>query len=334
MKEALVWKRLDNDKVQCELCPHLCKISSGKRGTCGVRENQKGKLVTLIYGLATSVTPDPIEKKPLFHFHPGTYVLSFGTVGCNLKCLHCQNYGISQAKLEAMRFKRLKVEEVIDIAKRYKCDGVAWTYNEPTIWYEFTYDASVLAKKEGLYTCYVTNGFIESEPLKKIAPYLDAMNIDVKSFANDFYKKTCKAKLEPVLETCYLARKLGIFIELTYLIIPQSNDHESELTDFCQWVVQNLGEDTPVHFSRFHPDYKMQDAIATPISTLEGAYEIAKSAGLNFVYIGNVPHGDYENTYCPNCGELLIERIGFSTKQHHIKSGMCPKCNLKLPLGD
>jgi pyruvate formate lyase activating enzyme len=334
MTEAMFWRKLDNGKVVCELCPHLCKISLGKCGICEVRENKKGTLHSLIYGLATSVTPDPIEKKPLFHFHPGTYVLSFGTVGCNLKCMHCQNFAISQAKIEAMRFKRLKVEDVVDIARRYKCDGIAWTYNEPTIWYEFTYDASVLAKKEGLYTCYVTNGFIESEPLKKINPYLDAMNIDVKSFTNDFYKKTCKAKLKPVLDTCKLAKELGIFIELTYLIIPQNNDLESEITEFCSWVVENLGEDTPVHFSRFHPDYKMRDAIATPISTLEKAHAIAKSTGLRYVYIGNVPHGDYENTYCPNCNELLIERIGFSTKQHHIKKGLCPKCDLRLPLVD
>ena len=161
MKEAMFWEKLDDQKVQCTLCPHICKISKGKRGICGVRENQNGKLMTLIYGLATSATPDPIEKKPLFHFYPGTYALSFGTVGCNLTCQHCQNYGISQTKFEGTRFQRLKVEDVVKTARRYKCDGVAWTYNEPTIWFEFTYDASIKAKKEGLYTCYVTNGFIE-----------------------------------------------------------------------------------------------------------------------------------------------------------------------------
>lgn len=332
MKEAMFWKKLTNDKVECELCPHRCKISKGKRGICGVRENQKGKLNTLIYGLATSVTPDPIEKKPLYHFYPGTYALSFGTVGCNLKCQHCQNYAISQAKFESMRFKRLRVDDVVNSAKRYKCQGIAWTYNEPTIWYEFTYDASKVAKKLGFYTCYVTNGFIEAAPLKEISPYLDAMNIDVKSFSNDFYKKTCKAKLEPVLETCKLAKELDIFIELTYLIIPGENDTESEITDYCNWIVENLGEKTPIHFSRFHPDYKMRDSIATPISTLENAYKIAQQSGLKYVYLGNVPHGDYENTYCPKCNELLIERVGFSTRAHHVKEGNCPKCGTQTPI--
>jgi pyruvate formate lyase activating enzyme len=331
MKEAMFWRKEDK-KIECILCPHRCKISDGKRGICGVRESRDGKLNSMIYGLATSVTPDPIEKKPLYHFYPGTYVLSFGTVGCNFKCLHCQNYGISQGKIESMRFQKLKVDEVVTIAKRYKCDGVAWTYNEPTIWYEFTYDASVIAKKEGLYTCYVTNGFIEKEPLEKISPYLDAMNIDVKSFSEDFYKKICKAKLQPVLDTCVLAKELDIFVELTYLIIPGQNDSEEEIKKYCKWVVDSLGENTPIHFSRFHPDYKMLDSVATPMSTLHRAYDIAKEIGIRFVYLGNVPHGEYENTFCPGCGEVLIERIGFSTRSHYAKDGKCPKCGLALPL--
>jgi pyruvate formate lyase activating enzyme len=331
MKEAMFWRKQDG-KVECMLCPHRCKISQGKRGICGVRENQKGILNTLIYGMATSITPDPIEKKPLFHFFPGTYALSFGTVGCNFKCLHCQNYNISQAKIESMRFQKVKVEDVVKIANRYKCQGISWTYNEPSIWYEFTYDGSIAAKKEGLYTCYVTNGFIEAEPLKKISPYLDAMNIDVKSFTDDFYKKTCKAKLKPVLDTCILAKELDIYIELTNLIIPGMNDSEEEIRRFCNWVVDSLGENTPIHFSRFHPDYKMTDSIATPISTLTRAYEIAKDEGIRYIYLGNVPHGDYENTYCSDCGELLIERIGFSTRNHFAKDGKCPKCNSAIPL--
>ena len=331
MREAMFWKKR-GEKIECTLCPHRCKISEGKRGICGVRENQDGKLNTLIYGLATSVTPDPIEKKPLFHFFPGTYVLSFGTVGCNFKCQHCQNFGISQAKIEGMRLQKLKMEDVIKTARRYKCDGIAWTYNEPTIWFEFTYDASVIAKKEGLYTCYVTNGFIEKEPLEMISPYLDAMNIDVKAFSDDFYKKICKGKLQPVLNTCKLAKELGILVELTYLIIPGQNDSESEIKEYCNWVVDFLGKDTPVHFSRFHPDYKMVDITATPMSTLNRGYEIAKEAGLRYVYLGNVPHGDYENTYCPNCGELLIERIGFSTRSHYAKDGKCPKCGSVIPV--
>jgi pyruvate formate lyase activating enzyme len=332
MKEAMFWKKLANNKVECHLCPHKCKVSDGKRGICGVRENIDGVLNTMIYGLATSVTPDPIEKKPLFHFHPGTYVLSFGTVGCNFKCQHCQNYSISQVDFEGMRFQKTKVEDITDIAKRYKCDGIAWTYNEPSIWYEFTYDGSVRAKKAGLYTCYVTNGFIEKEPLVKIAPFLDAMNIDVKSYNNDFYKKICKGKLQPVLDTCALAKELGIFVEVTYLIIPGHNDDEAEIRGFCKWIVDNLGEQTPVHFSRFHPDYKMLDSIATPMSTLDNAFEMAMETGIKYVYLGNVSHGEYENTFCPGCGELLIERIGFSTRSHFAKNGKCPKCGTAVPL--
>ena len=332
MKEAMFWRKLKDDKVECELCPHRCKISKGKRGICGVRENQKGKLYTLIYGLATSITPDPIEKKPLYHFHPGTYALSYGTVGCNLKCQHCQNFGISQAKIESMHLKKVRVDDVVNNARRLKCQGIAWTYNEPTIWYEFTYDASKIAKKMGLYTCYVTNGFIEPEPLEKINPYLDAMNIDVKSFSEDFYKRTCKAKLEPVLRTCELAKKLRIHIELTYLIIPGQNDSEKEISKFCSWIADSLDTKTPVHFSRFHPDYNMRDSIATPMSTLGKAYEIAQKEGLEYIYLGNVPHGDYENTVCPSCSELLIERIGFSTRQYLLKDGKCPKCGAIMPI--
>ncbi len=332
MKEAMFWEKLDNNKVQCLLCPHRCAISEGKRGICGVRENQHGKLQSLVYGMATSVTPDPIEKKPLYHFYPGTSALSFGTIGCNLKCQHCQNYSISQAKYDNMRLRKLSAQDVVDLTKKHKCEGVAWTYNEPTIWYEFTYDGSILAKKEGLYTCYVTNGFIEEEPLRKISPYLDAMNIDVKSFSKEFYKNICKAKLDPVKNTCILAKELGILIELTYLVIPSKNDGSEEIRNYCKWVVENLGEATPIHFSRFHPDYKMHDQKPTPMATLKRAYEIAEEEGIKYIYLGNVPHGDYENTYCPECKETLIERIGFSTSRHYAKDGKCPKCGHAIPL--
>ncbi|MEW6070463.1 MAG: AmmeMemoRadiSam system radical SAM enzyme, partial [Candidatus Thermoplasmatota archaeon] len=212
MKEALFWEKKSDNKVQCLLCPHKCSISEGKRGICGVRENKDGKLYSLIYGLASSVCPDPIEKKPLYHFYPATSVLSFGTVGCNFKCRHCQNWSISQATPESYGFGLEKItgEEILRLAKRYDCKGVAWTYNEPAIWYEFTYDCSKLAKQNGLYTVYVTNGYINEEPLRELSKYLDAMNIDTKAFKEDFYKDICSAKLEPVLRTCELAKELGI----------------------------------------------------------------------------------------------------------------------------
>ncbi|MDI6708762.1 MAG: AmmeMemoRadiSam system radical SAM enzyme [Candidatus Thermoplasmatota archaeon] len=330
MKEALFWEK-KNDKIQCLLCPHKCVIGNGKRGICGVRENKDGILYSLIYGLASSICPDPIEKKPLYHFYPGSAVLSFGTVGCNFKCKHCQNWGISQATPESyFALEKITGEEILKLAKKYDCQGVAWTYNEPAIWYEFTYDCSKLAKEHGLYTIYVTNGYINEEPLRKISKYLDAMNIDVKAFKEDFYKEICSAKLEPVLRTCELAKELGIYIELTYLIIPNYNDPTEEIETFCKWVNERIGKDTAVHFSRFYPHYKMDSLPPTPISTLLRAYQLG-SKYLDFLYLGNVPHGNYENTYCPNCKELLIERFGFSAEMINLKNSKCSKCDTKIP---
>ena len=252
-KQAKFWKKIDNKKVQCNLCSHKCKINIDKTGICGVRKNENNSLYSTIYGTCSSIAADPIEKKPLYHFHPGTNLLSLGTIGCNFKCLHCQNYSISTADENYSPLRDLSPEETVEIAKQNNCSGIAYTYNEPTIWHEFTYDSARLAKKAGLYTCYVTNGFITSEPLKELSDVLDAMNIDVKAFTDDFYKKVCKARLEPVLETCELAKKLGIHIELTYLVIPGYNDSIDEIKDFCNWILKKLNKKTPVHFSRFHP---------------------------------------------------------------------------------
>lgn len=329
MKEARHWENR-NDKIQCKLCHHNCLIGLEKRGVCGVRENRDRKLYSLIYGLASSVHPDPIEKKPLYHFHPGSNVLSFGTVGCNFKCAHCQNYTISQSDLDDGYLRHLELEEIISKAERFNCQGISWTYNEPTIWYEFTYDGCKTAKENGLYTCYVTNGYIMEEPLREISKYLDAMNIDVKAFRNEFYLKICKAELEPVLETAKLAREFGIFIELTYLIIPRHNDSDDEIRGFCKWVVKELGEEVPCHFSRFHPDYRMMGVPPTPMETMMKAYEIGKGSGLRYVYLGNVPHGNYENTYCPNCNALLIERFGYSTRVY-LRGDRC-QCGQNIPL--
>ena len=329
MKEAMFWKK-EEDKIRCRLCSHNCIIPQGKRGICGVRENRNGKLQSLIYGLASSVIPDPIEKKPLYHFQPGTNALSFGTIGCNFRCPYCQNYTISQAGIEDAHLQHVKLEDIVNLAKKYRCKGVAWTYNEPTIWYEFTLDGSKIAKRNGLYSVYVTNGFISEEPLKEISPYLDAMNIDVKAFNENFYKKIVKARLRPVLDTCILAKELGIHIELTYLIIPSYNDDKEEIKKYCQWVVNELGDETPCHFSRFHPHYKMIDVPSTPLSTLEKAYQTAIDEGLKYVYLGNVPNTNKENTYCPECGKLLIERNGFSTSSLRIKDGKCSYCGEEI----
>jgi pyruvate formate lyase activating enzyme len=329
-KEAKFWEKLTDKKVQCRLCPHNCKINDGKTGICNVRKNERGKLYTLIYGSCSSMAADPIEKKPLYHFYPGTTAFSLGTVGCNFKCEHCQNYTIATATPDQLFIKDVMPEEAVSLAKRHGCRGIAWTYNEPTIWHEYSYDSMVLTKKHGLYTVYVTNGYINEEPLKELSRYLDAMNIDVKAFTEDFYKRICKAKLEPVLQTCELAKELGIHIELTYLVIPGYNDSIDEIKKFCSWVVEKLGEDTPVHFSRFHPDNRMLDISMTPMHTLQKIFDVARESGILYPYLGNVPHGDYENTYCPNCGNLCIERHGYSIDVSGLKDGKCLKCNYSI----
>lgn len=326
---AKYWEKLDDKKVRCTLCPHRCIISEGQMGVCGVRKNIDGKLYTQIYGRVSSIAPDPIEKKPLFHFYPGSTVLSFGSVGCNMRCLHCQNWEISQLKPEKFPFLREITPETVErLAMDY--DGIAWTYNEPTIWHEFTVDASKLVKKHGKYVVYVTNGYINEEPLRELAQYLDAMNIDVKAFSDDFYRKISGARLEPVLKTVELAHSLGIHIELTYLIIPSKNDSDDELRRFTEWVA-HISADIPVHFSRFFPMYRMQNMPPTPVKTLVKAYKIAKEAGLEFVYLGNTWDPKYESTYCPSCGALLIDRRYYSTRLVNLgNDGHCKKCGRKV----
>ncbi len=331
-REARHWKLLKNKLVQCQLCAHQCTIKDGKRGLCGVRENTKGALSTLIYGSYSSMAVDPIEKKPLYHFHPGTNVFSLGTVGCNFQCLHCQNYTISRGTPETIPLQEGTSQHMVALAQTHGCKGIAWTYNEPTIWHEFTLDTSKIAHQAGLYTVYVTNGYITKEPLKELSPYLDAMNVDIKAFHEEFYKTICNARLAPVLETCKRAKKLGIHLELTYLVIPTHNDSIDEITSFCHWVVETLGADTPVHFSRFHPDYHLTDVPPTPLDTLTRIYDIAKNEGIQFPYLGNVPHGTYEHTICPHCGATCIERYGFTTKLTGVKNGACRSCGTQLSL--
>lgn len=320
-----------NGKVRCNLCSYRCVIKDGKRGLCDVREVREGKLCTLNYGKASSVSPDPIEKKPLYHFHPGSTVFSLGTVGCNFRCIHCQNFSISQASLdESMGFLRdYSPEKTIELAKDFESDGIAWTYNEPTIWFEFTFDTSVLAKDKGLYTVYVTNGYMTEEALDTISPYLDAMNVDVKAFNEKFYKEVAKAKMQPVLDTVERAVKRGIHVELTYLVIPGKNDSSEEIGDFVDWA-SGIDKNIPVHFSRFHPDYKLTEIDSTPISTLENARKIGLEK-LRYVYTGNVEGHEGDDTFCYSCGEMLIKRWGFAVKDIGLThDNKCPKCSAKI----
>jgi pyruvate formate lyase activating enzyme len=333
MKEALLWEKKGKGRVKCVLCYRRCVIAEGKRGFCGVRENRDGRLYTLNYGLASSIAVDPVEKKPLFHFYPGSLVFSLGTVSCNFRCLHCQNYSISQTPIEEARGTLIEYspEEAVKRAKREGCQGMAWTYNEPTIWFEYTLDSAKLAKEEGLYTVYVTNGSFTREALELISPYLDAVNIDVKAFREDFYREVAKARLAPVLERVEDCVREKMHVELTYLMIPGKNDDMEQVESFVDWVA-GLSKDIPVHFTRFHPDYLMLDVPMTPLKTLEQARNIGLQK-LHYVYTGNVPGHEGENTYCYSCGELLLRRHGFSVQIAGLTDdNRCRKCGAEIAI--
>lgn len=334
IKEAMLYDKLDADKVQCRVCSHRCTIADGKRGFCRVRENRGGILYTLIYNTVSSEAVDPIEKKPLFHFYPGTLAYSLGTIGCNFRCKHCQNWTISQIGIDKASTVEMTPEEAVQRALSVGARTIAWTYNEPTIWYEYTYDCAKLAKEEGLATAYITNGYITAEALEKISPYLDAFRVDIKAFTEDFYRDVTSAKLAPVLESAKLARKLGMHVEVVNLLIPTKNDSSQEIRDMVKWIYENLGADTPLHFTRFYPQYHMSEIDPTPIQKLEEAHKIATEEGMRFVYLGNVPTGHgYENTYCPKCGKLLIKRSAFSVLEYYITpKGACPKCGENIPV--
>jgi pyruvate formate lyase activating enzyme len=324
--ESYLYERL-NGEVRCKTCWHRCKLRNDKWGICRVRKNENGVLTVHNYGLVTSIAVDPIEKKPLHNFKPGTRVLSFGSVSCNFRCSHCQNYEIAFADLSYSYLRELAPEEVLEFCRERGADGVAWTYNEPAISHEFALDSSRLAKREGYFIVYVTNGYMTPEAVDQF-DVLDAANVDIKAFSQPFYKKICKAKLDHVLETVEYMHKKGIFLELTYLIIPGENDSRNEIKEFTEWVV-SVDKRIPIHFSRFHPDFQMLDKPATPVETIDMAIEIAKNTGVEYVYAGNVWGHRHENTYCPNCGELLIKRDGFYVLKVNLDDAKCPNCGYK-----
>jgi pyruvate formate lyase activating enzyme len=333
IREAMFYEKLGDNKVHCNLCAHSCRIASGKRGFCGVRENRGGALYTLIYGTVSSEAVDPIEKKPLYHFYPGSYVYSVGSIGCNFRCKHCQNWSISQASLEDSYTMEILPEELVERALLSRSRSIAWTYNEPTIWHEYTYECAKLAKCAGLATVYVTNGYMTPEALRHIAPYLDAANIDIKAFNEKFYHDVPSAKLGPVLEASALAKELGIHVEITTLIIPGVNDSLEELRELSKWMYKNMGPETPLHFTRFHPQYQMQNLSPTPVKTMQEACKIATEEGMKYVYMGNVPGSDRNNTFCPNCGKMLISRGIFEIERYDITpEKTCPKCGESIPI--
>ena len=302
-------------------------------GACRARKNEDGKLYSLVYGSLVSMAVDPIEKKPLYHFWPGSGVLSIAAPGCNFSCLHCQNWSISQTDVAQVETEDVAPDELIRIAKRADAQGISHTYTEPTIWTEYAIDVGKLAKREGLYNTYVSNGYITVAALEELSPYLDAANVDVKAFSDDFYRRICGVPgITPVLQTCEWMVEHGIHLEVTYLVIPRENDSEKEIGEFCDWVVEKLGPDVPVHFSRFYPHYKLTDREATPVRSLERAAQLAKEKGAKFVYIGNVPGHEFDNTYCPKCGKLLIERYGFVIQRYELRNKKCPNCGERIPI--
>ena len=333
LKEAMFYEKLEDKLVNCNLCSHRCrKIADSKRGICGVRENRGGKLYSLVYGRVVARSVDPIEKKPLFQFLPGSMSYSIATVGCNFRCGNCQNFDISQLPKERKVIvgQETSPEDIVSAAKRNNCKSIAYTYSEPTIFFEYALDVAKLAKKEGLKNVFVTNGYITQEALREIAPYLDAANIDLKSFSDDFYKNNCGARLKPVLDSIKLYKSLGIWTEITTLIIPTLNDSEDELQKIAEFIKEEVGEDTPWHITQFHSMYKLPDLPRTPVETLRKARQIGLEAGLRYVYEGNVPGETGENTYCHNCKKTLIQRFGYSIQENKIKDSKCTYCGAKI----
>ena len=325
---AMYWKNTVKNKIRCLLCPHKCLLLPDKVGFCGVRRNQNGCLESLIDGKVASVAIDPIEKKPLYHFYPSSKILSVGTFGCNFSCLFCQNHSISQNTSNfSKNCKDMTPEEICRIAVQYKEDGnigIAYTYNEPSVWYEFVYKTSKYANECGLKNVLVTNGFLNQEPLKELMPFISAVNVDIKSISPLFYKQYCKGTLKKVLEYCKTAIKY-CHVEITNLVIPSLNDSKEDILKLSKWIYKYLGKNTPLHLSAYRPEFKMNIS-ATPLDTLEMARDTATKF-LSHVYIGNVRSEDGANTVCPSCSHLLIKRRGFQIIEDHIKDRRCPKCN-------
>lgn len=331
IKEAMLYEKLDGQYVRCSLCSHRCRIAQAKRGICGVRENRDGTLYTLVYGPVIAANVDPVEKKPLYHFYPGSESFSIAAVGCNFCCTFCQNHEISQLPREQGRImgREMTPREVVRKAIETGSKSISYTYTEPTIFFEFAHDTGRLARERGLKNIFVTNGFMTEEALEAASGWLDAANVDLKSFRDEFYKRHCGARLDPVLETLKGMKKRGIWVEVTSLIIPGLNDDENEMKDIALFV-RSLGEEVPWHVSRFHPRYRIQDLSPTPVKTIHRALEIGHEAGLKHVYSGNVPGQGGEDTLCGKCGKLLIGRQGYSITANNLKGSRCSHCGTAL----
>ncbi len=321
------YETLQNGKIKCILCRHYCQLKEGQIGICGVNKNENGKLTNLVYSHPSALNVDPVEKKPLFHFLPGTLALSLGTVGCNFACPFCQNWGISQSR-NIDKSISISPFQIVELAKNYKCKSIAYTYNEPTIFYPYAKDIGVIAKEQGIKNIFVSNGFESLEVIKDMSNWLDGANIDLKSWNENYYKKILKGGLDAVKDTLRVMVSEGIWIEVTTLLIEGDNDSQKDLEEMAAFIAEELGKFVPWHLSAFHPDFKMKDHDYTKVETLKKAYDIAKKAGLYYVYLGNISLP--EDTYCPKCDKLLIDRSGYSVTLNEIKGGKCPNCGREI----
>jgi len=330
-KEARFYDKIDPETVICRLCPRNCRLKSGMRGFCKARQAEGGKLYSLAYANPVAVHVDPIEKKPLFHFLPGTKAFSIAVAGCNFRCKNCQNWQISQVSPLETNNIYMPPEAVVDAAFKYNCPTIAYTYTEPSTFYEYMFDTAVVAKKRGIRNIYHSNGSLNSSAVAELSNVLDGANIDLKGFSQDFYSKIAKGYLDTVLETMVILKKNNVHLEITNLIVPTFNDDMKLIKEMCVWIGKELGKDTPIHFSRFHPSYQLQNLPPTPVSVLKEAHSIAKECGLQYVYIGNVPGSKFENTYCHSCGKLIIGRMGYLILENYIEDGKCKFCHSKIP---
>ena len=327
---ARFWKSLPHKRVKCELCPKLCEVDDRERGFCGVRENRDGQYVTLVWGQPCSMNVDPIEKKPLFHFLPGSRAFSIATAGCNLECKCCQNWQISQARPEHVRWRWMPPEDVVHVARSYGA-CISYTYTEPIVFLEYLIDTSTLARQQGVRTNMITGASAEVGPLREALKMLDAVKVDLKGFTEAYYQKLCKGKLAPILRAIETIQKSGVWLELVHLTIPGHNDAENEIRDMCRWVKRTLGADVPVHFTRFHPDYQLKNVPPTPYATLVRCRQIGLAEGLHFVYTGNVPGVEGVHTSCPRCHKIVVRRHGFDLRELRIQNGRCGFCGQPVP---
>ena len=328
--EARCWESLPSKRVECTLCPKKCKVDDLERGYCGVRENRDGTYYTHVYAAPCSVHPDPIEKKPFFHFLPGTRAFSLATAGCNMDCAFCQNWQISQVRPEQVEAYYMTPETVASYALQSDCPSIAYTYTEPVIFYEYMYDCAAVSRERGIRNVMISNGYILEKPLRELCKVLDGIKVDLKSFREKYYQEVCIGELKPVLDVLEIIRDEGVWMEIVYLMVPTLNDSEAEIEDLCAWVHEKLGDDVPLHFTRFHPQYRLKHLPVTPLSRLERAWRIARQVGLNYVYLGNVVGHETESTRCPDCEKVVVHRVGYTVLETALEQGNCANCGHKV----